>query len=193
MSEPKVVRWGWDALTGYLVEMDGGEYVRYSDHALVVARVEELEKKQVISQGEEMTDHRTRAEKLALTYANSGGTIGEAVKGIANAFAEVEAEAVEADHTRLLTRIGELVEMNHLLTAMVKELEKAREDDDLETVKTEYLRVQDENKRLEGDIDELLEALVWCSGSADFGPGGYAHKGWVKECRPLLDRLIPRG
>ena len=38
---------------------------------------------------------------------------------------------------------------------------------------------------------ELLDALIWCSGSQDFGPGGVARKGWLKKCKPLLDRLLP--
>jgi hypothetical protein len=38
---------------------------------------------------------------------------------------------------------------------------------------------------------ELLDALIWCSGSQDFGPGGIARKGWLKKCKPLLDRLLP--
>jgi len=39
--------------------------------------------------------------------------------------------------------------------------------------------------------EELLDALIWCSGSQDFGPGGMARKGWLKKCKPLLDRLLP--
>lgn len=35
-------------------------------------------------------------------------------------------------------------------------------------------------------ITELEEALRWCSGSADFAPGGKASAGWDKLCRPLL-------
>lgn len=36
-------------------------------------------------------------------------------------------------------------------------------------------------------IEALEDALIWCSGSPDFGPGGQAHEGWVKVCRPLLE------
>lgn len=36
-------------------------------------------------------------------------------------------------------------------------------------------------------IDQYLDALIWCSGSADFAEGGQAHKGWVKTCVPLLE------
>jgi len=36
-------------------------------------------------------------------------------------------------------------------------------------------------------IQKHREALAWCSGSADFGPGGQAEEGWDKDCRPLLD------
>ena len=32
----------------------------------------------------------------------------------------------------------------------------------------------------------LEEALLWCSGSADFNEGGVARKGWLKLCAPLL-------
>ena len=35
-------------------------------------------------------------------------------------------------------------------------------------------------------IRALQEALVWCSGASDFAPGGKAHEGWVKTCRPLI-------
>ena len=39
---------------------------------------------------------------------------------------------------------------------------------------------------ISSDKDELLEALIWCSGSADFQEGGKARKGWLKICSPLL-------
>ncbi len=29
-------------------------------------------------------------------------------------------------------------------------------------------------------IKKLKEALIWCSGSADFGEGGQARVGWLK-------------
>ena len=32
-----------------------------------------------------------------------------------------------------------------------------------------------------------LEALIWCSGSPDFNDGGFARKGWLKLCAPLID------
>ncbi len=35
-------------------------------------------------------------------------------------------------------------------------------------------------------LDEYIDALIWCSGSADFGPGGQAEKGFNKICRPLI-------
>lgn len=31
------------------------------------------------------------------------------------------------------------------------------------------------------------EALIWCSGSADFAPDGIAAEGWRKLCKPLID------
>ena len=39
-------------------------------------------------------------------------------------------------------------------------------------------------------IENYREALIWCGGSADFGQGGKAEKGWKGICEPLL-RNIP--
>ena len=36
-------------------------------------------------------------------------------------------------------------------------------------------------------IDEYREALLWCSGSTDFGPEGQAREGWIKGVQPLID------
>lgn len=41
-------------------------------------------------------------------------------------------------------------------------------------------------EEVESEIARLKDALIWCSGSADFGPGGQAEEGWNKVCRPLL-------
>jgi len=38
-------------------------------------------------------------------------------------------------------------------------------------------------------LEEYIEALHWCTGSADFGEGGQARKGWLKLCAPLLQLL----
>jgi len=35
-------------------------------------------------------------------------------------------------------------------------------------------------------IDEYCNALMWCSGSADFSEEGKARKGWLKICQPLI-------
>ena len=43
--------------------------------------------------------------------------------------------------------------------------------------------------RIEALTDKLakaVEALQWCSGSADFNEGGVAREGWLKVCAPLL-------
>ena len=39
---------------------------------------------------------------------------------------------------------------------------------------------------LEAEVEKFREALIWCSGSSDFAPGGTARKGWVQICEPLL-------
>ncbi|KKL51365.1 hypothetical protein LCGC14_2296220 [marine sediment metagenome] len=38
-------------------------------------------------------------------------------------------------------------------------------------------------------IDKYIDALMWCSGSADFAPEGQAHSGWKKLCRPLIEEF----
>ena len=48
-----------------------------------------------------------------------------------------------------------------------------------------------EIERLRGRIHLLESALIWCSGSADFGPGGIAHDAFVRMVRPLLAHLEP--
>ena len=35
-------------------------------------------------------------------------------------------------------------------------------------------------------LAKAVEALLWCSGSADFNEGGVAREGWLKVCAPLL-------
>jgi hypothetical protein len=42
---------------------------------------------------------------------------------------------------------------------------------------------------LRARAEELREALIWASGSSDFGPKGQAHEGWKKVrhlCEPLF-------
>ena len=48
-------------------------------------------------------------------------------------------------------------------------------------------------QQLENDEDligKLLEALIWCSSSDDFAPGGKAHIGWLKVAQPLIDASV---
>lgn len=49
--------------------------------------------------------------------------------------------------------------------------------------------VDDVERIVLGHIGKLEEALIWCSGSADFGPNGQAREGWIKLCAPLLEGL----
>ena len=44
---------------------------------------------------------------------------------------------------------------------------------------------------LEAKLEELRQALLWCSGSADFNEGGVAREGWLKVCAPLLKGDTP--
>lgn len=38
-------------------------------------------------------------------------------------------------------------------------------------------------------LSDLAELTIWMTGSADFGPGGQAHEGWVR-LKPALDRAL---
>ena len=42
------------------------------------------------------------------------------------------------------------------------------------------------------ELENLLEAFQWCSGSSDFGAGGQAEIGWNKMVRPLMILLIDK-
>lgn len=42
------------------------------------------------------------------------------------------------------------------------------------------------DKLIADAVEPYVEALLWCSGSADFNEGGVAEKGWRKLCAPLL-------
>lgn len=37
-------------------------------------------------------------------------------------------------------------------------------------------------------VNALTKALSWCTGSADFGPGGKARAGWLKIGEPALEK-----
>ena len=43
-----------------------------------------------------------------------------------------------------------------------------------------WLAYQLVGAHLEEQVDEFKDALIWCSGSADFQEGGKARKGWLK-------------
>lgn len=45
--------------------------------------------------------------------------------------------------------------------------------------------------RFKANEAKLREALIWCGGSADFGPGGQAREGWLKLCAPLIEETKP--
>ena len=42
---------------------------------------------------------------------------------------------------------------------------------------------------LEALLRQVEEALIWTSGSPDFGPGGQAEQGWNRLCRPLIQAI----
>lgn len=58
-------------------------------------------------------------------------------------------------------------------------------------------RLHRENTALRAEIERLrdregqfVNALIWCSVSADFNEGGQAREGWLKMCRPLIEAAL---
>ena len=49
-----------------------------------------------------------------------------------------------------------------------------------------YSASADRIEELEAKLAKAVEALLWCSGSADFNEGGVARKGWLKVCEPII-------
>ena len=72
--------------------------------------------------------------------------------------------------------------------AYAEELEKERDDyaHKLMQANNTYTEMHLEIERLSDKLEKAVEALLWCSGSADFNEGGVAREGWLKVCAPLL-------
>ena len=49
------------------------------------------------------------------------------------------------------------------------------------------LSIEVELEEVKRERDQLLDALQWCSASSDFQTGGYARRGWLKLCAPLIE------
>ena len=49
-----------------------------------------------------------------------------------------------------------------------------------------WAKAEREKRELVEVIDELNDCLIWCSGSADFNPGGQAVNGWNNMVRPVI-------
>ena len=89
------------------------------------------------------------------------------------------------DDADLIARLREIQGQAGLFASAaadrIEALVRERDDliHDLERIKNSETHFLNRAERLE-------EALLWCSGSADFNEGGIAHKGWLKLCAPLL-------
>lgn len=67
---------------------------------------------------------------------------------------------------------------------------------DLATTKAAQVWCSKETENIEFDVrlakaftrilDDYIEALRWCGGSADFQEGGKARKGWERIVKPLI-------
>lgn len=77
------------------------------------------------------------------------------------------------------------------IEALTKERDEARAAWELEAAAVKRFAERHERHLVLGAetrtrAERLEEALIWCSGSADFNEGGVARKGWLKVCAPLL-------
>lgn len=58
-----------------------------------------------------------------------------------------------------------------------------------ETMASSAMTAKDERiAELEALCIQLMDDLIWCSGSFDFAPGGTARRGWVKGPQKTLER-----
>ena len=70
------------------------------------------------------------------------------------------------------------------IEALTKEREQWRKAAE---TRAEGWKISDDARiEAEAKLAKAVEALLWCSGSADFNEGGVARKGWLKVCAPLL-------
>lgn len=79
-----------------------------------------------------------------------------------------------------------MTERNYLEELLRMNIAIARRE--IEIVKNEH-RIQDLCLLLEQrdrEIEQLRDALIWCSGSPSFAPGGEAHVGWTRIRETLL-------
>lgn len=91
---------------------------------------------------------------------------------------DIDLVAVEAERKEAADRIEQLVATNEALVRKLAWAEAKLEAEEL----TNGLKLNEAEARAE----RLEEALIWCSGSADFNEGGFAREGWLKLCAPLL-------
>lgn len=80
----------------------------------------------------------------------------------------------------LAAKDAEIAELRGLLGEAQKHLEISKDMLKLSVAQNTALR------ELPG---EALDAILWCSASQDFQPGGQAEYGWDKLCRPLIAKL----
>lgn len=104
---------------------------------------------------------------ISFTAANLGPEYSATIEGLPKA-----ARHVSTERDRLQEELWSLQEEHSALEGERNELRA-------------------ENERLRAALDAHQEALIWCSGSADFNEGGIAEKGWRKVCASLLKGETP--
>lgn len=108
-------------------------------------------------------------------------------------------EELSISDATLIARLREIQGQAGLFASVAADrlaaLVKARREDALELLAAlgqaqeayeAQLKAEARAEQLAATCERLEEALLWCSGSADFTEGGVAREGWLKVCAPLL-------
>ena len=107
-----------------------------------------------------------------------GATVGQRLR-----VEDMETGAILPAKNITIVCAGRKEKVEALVTLSVEDLDVAAECVNLHPAVT-----SDTDRTYE---DQLLEALIWCSGSGDFAPGGPAYEGWQKM-EPLIKEGLRR-
>jgi hypothetical protein len=112
-------------------------------------------------------------KKVGVDEINLWVTVSEIISGI-------------SDETRRLRRAA------YTIHSLEVELERMKKETYLPNegeLRERFFELESKLTKITKQRDKLKEALIWCSGSEDFSPGGRARAGWEKMCDLLLKSL----
>jgi len=81
-------------------------------------------------------------------------------------------------------------ESAHAKVLALKQMQLDYESGEHKRLSIENAREREKSSRLLVKVNKLIEALIWCGGSADFAPYGKAREGWCKIQQNLLTGTV---